>query len=67
MKIIPVENVDEVLKIALRQELKPVEWLDINQKNTDEESKNIRFDFEDEIISNSVLVFDGEVKNERFK
>jgi NAD(P) transhydrogenase subunit alpha len=33
----------------------------------DEESKKIRFDFEDEIISNSVLVFDGEVKNERFK
>ena len=33
----------------------------------DEESKNIRFDFEDEIISSSVLVFDGEVKNERFK
>ena len=32
----------------------------------DEESKNIRFDFEDEIISSSVLVFDGEVKNERF-
>ena len=33
----------------------------------DEESKNIRFDFEDEIISSSVLVFDGKVKNERFK
>ena len=33
----------------------------------DEESKNIRFDFEDEIISSSVLVFNGEVKNERFK
>ena len=33
----------------------------------DEESKNITFDFEDEIISSSVLVFDGEVKNERFK
>jgi len=33
----------------------------------DEESKNIGFDFEDEIISSSVLVFDGEVKNERFK
>ena len=28
----------------------------------DEESKNIRFDFEDEIISSSVLVFEGEVK-----
>ena len=33
----------------------------------DEESQNISFDFEDEIISNSVLVFDGKVKNERFK
>jgi len=33
----------------------------------DEESKNIGFDFEDEIISSSVLIFDGEVKNERFK
>ena len=33
----------------------------------DEESKNIRFDFEDEIISSSVLVFNGEIKNERFK
>ena len=41
MKIIPVDNVDDVLKIALKQELKPVEWIDINQKNTDEESKNI--------------------------
>ena len=30
-------------------------------------SKNIRFDFEDEIISSSVLVFNGEIKNERFK
>ena len=33
----------------------------------DEESQNIRFDFEDEIISSSVLVFNGEIKNERFK
>ena len=33
----------------------------------DEESKKIRFDFEDEIISSSVLVFNGEVKKERFK
>ena len=41
MKIIPVDNVDDVLKIALKQELKPVEWIDINQKNIDEESKNI--------------------------
>ena len=41
MKIIPVNNVEEVLKIALKEELKPVEWIDINQKNSDEESKNI--------------------------
>jgi NAD(P) transhydrogenase subunit alpha len=33
----------------------------------DEESKTMNFDFEDEIISNSVLVFGGEIKNERFK
>ena len=41
MKIIPVNNVEEVLKIALKEELKPVEWIDIKQKNSDEESKNI--------------------------
>ena len=33
----------------------------------EENSKNITFDFEDEIISSSFLFFDGEVKNERFK
>jgi NAD/NADP transhydrogenase alpha subunit len=33
----------------------------------DEESKNIRIDFEEEIISSRVLVSDGEVKKERFK
>ena len=41
MKIMPVNNVDEVLKIALKEELKPVEWIDIKQNNSDEESKNI--------------------------
>ena len=33
----------------------------------DEKSQNIKFDFDDEIIANSVLIFNGEVKNERFK
>ncbi len=40
MKIIPVNNVEDVLKIALSEELKPVDWIDINQKS-DEEGKNI--------------------------
>ena len=31
------------------------------------EKKEIEFDFEDEIISSSVLVFDGKILNERFK
>jgi len=33
----------------------------------DEEHKKLNFDFEDEIIQSSVLVYDGEIKNERFK
>ena len=33
----------------------------------DEEKSKINFDFEDEIIQSSVLVYDGEIKNERFK
>ena len=41
MKIMPVNNVDEVLKIALKEESKPVEWIDIKQNNSDEENKNI--------------------------
>ena len=41
MKIMPVNNIEEVLKIALKEELKPVEWIDIKQKSSDEESKNI--------------------------
>ena len=31
-----------------------------------QESKSIHFDFEDEVIQSSVLVFAGEIKNERF-
>ena len=41
MKIIPVNTVDEVLKIALKSDLKPVEWIDIAQKNLNEENKNL--------------------------
>ena len=41
VKIIPVQSVDEVLKIALKHDLKPVEWIDINQKNPDEDNKNL--------------------------
>ena len=32
----------------------------------DQESKSLNFDFEDEVIQSSVLVFGGEIKNERF-
>jgi ATP-dependent Lon protease len=35
MKIITVETVDEVLKIALKGELKPTEWIEIDPSNTD--------------------------------
>ena len=41
MKIIPVNTVDEVLKIALKNDLKPVEWIDMSQKNINEENKNL--------------------------
>ena len=33
----------------------------------DKEKSKINFDFDDEIIQSSVLVYDGEIKNERFK
>tara|TARA_Y100000766_G_C18724764_1_gene515775 strand:- start:119 stop:856 length:738 start_codon:yes stop_codon:yes gene_type:complete len=33
----------------------------------DSENLKINFDFEDEIIKSSVLVFDGDIKNERFQ
>jgi ATP-dependent Lon protease len=29
LEIIPVKTVDEVLKIALTKELKPIEWIDV--------------------------------------
>jgi len=31
MKIIPVKNVDEVLKVALTKPLKRVEWIEVDQ------------------------------------
>ena len=31
MEVIPVKNVDEVLKIALTKPLKRVEWVDVDQ------------------------------------
>ena len=31
LKIIPVKNVDEVLKIALSKDLTPVEWVEIEE------------------------------------
>jgi NAD(P) transhydrogenase subunit alpha len=33
----------------------------------DKDSLSINFDFEDEIIQSSVLVYDGKIINERFK
>ena len=39
LKIIPVKNVEEVLKIALVNELKPIEWVEIDQvKNLNNET-----------------------------
>ena len=31
MEIIPVKNVDEVLKVALTKPLKSVEWVEVDQ------------------------------------
>ena len=41
MEIIPVKNVDEVLKIALTKNLKRVEWVDIDnvKKGKDDKSE----------------------------
>ena len=35
IKIIPVETADEVLKIALTKELKPVEWTEVDKISDD--------------------------------
>ena len=39
MKIIPVKNVDEVLKIALTKPLKRVEWVEVDQISDKNKSK----------------------------
>ena len=39
MEIIPVKNVDEVLKIALTKPLKRVEWVEVDQISKKEKSK----------------------------
>ena len=39
MKIIPVKNVDEVLKIALIKPLKRVEWVEVNQLTNKDKTK----------------------------
>ena len=39
MKVIPVKNVDEVLKIALTKPLKRVEWVEVNPISNKDKSK----------------------------
>ena len=39
MEIIPVKNVDEVLKVALTKPLKRVEWVEVDQISNKEKSK----------------------------
>ena len=39
VEIIPVKNVDEVLKVALTKQLKSVEWVDVDQISNKEKSK----------------------------
>ena len=39
MEIIPVKNVDEVLKVALTKPLKRVEWVEVNQLSNKEKLK----------------------------
>ena len=39
MKIIPVSTVDEVLKIALTEDLKPIEWIDPKSLNNEKSSQ----------------------------
>ena len=40
MEIIPVKNVDEVLKVALTKPLKRVEWVEVNQLSDKQKSKS---------------------------
>ena len=39
MEIIPVKNVDEVLKVALTKTLKRVEWVDVDQISKKDKNK----------------------------
>ena len=39
VEIIPVKNVDEVLKVALTKQLKSVEWVDVDQISKKEKLK----------------------------
>ena len=39
MEIIPVKNVDEVLKVALTKPLKRVEWVEVDQISNKDKSK----------------------------
>ena len=39
IKIIPVEMVDEVLKIALTKELKKTEWVEVDISKKDDKSQ----------------------------
>jgi len=37
LKIVPIRTVDEVLKIALIKELKPIDWVDIDLSQTQQQ------------------------------
>ena len=39
MEIIPVKNVDEVLKVALIKHLKRVEWVEVDQISKEKSKK----------------------------
>ena len=39
IKITPVENADEVLKIALTKELKKTEWVEVDMSKKDDKSQ----------------------------
>ena len=39
MEIIPVKNVDEVLKVALTKPLKRVDWVEVDQISKKEKGK----------------------------
>ena len=40
IEIIPVKNVDEVLKVALTKNLKPVEWVEVDQLSKKDKTKS---------------------------